>query len=125
MKNPKDSFIKGRLRSFKFAFRGLWLLMKTEASIKSQLVLGILISIVGFVMDLSATEWLFQTLSIAMILTAESLNTAIEKLCDFVNPDYDKRIGFIKDISAGAVTVAALFAVIIGLIIYLPKFFNI
>ena len=125
MKNPKDSFIKGRLRSFKFAFRGLWLLMKTEASIKSQLVLGILISIVGFVMDLSATEWLFQTLSIAMILTAESLNTAIEKLCDFVNPDYDKRIGFIKDISAGAVTFAALFAVIIGLIIYLPKFFNI
>jgi len=125
MKNPKDSFIRGRVRSFKYAFRGLWLLIKTEASIKSQLVLGILISILGLVMDLSVTEWLFQTLSIGLVLTAESLNTGIEKLCDFVNPDYDKRIGFIKDISAGAVAFAALFALIIGLIIYLPKFINI
>jgi diacylglycerol kinase (ATP) len=125
MKNPKDNFIKGRVRSFKYAFRGLWLLIKTEASIKSQLVLGTLISILGLVMDLSVTEWLFQTLSIGLVLTAESLNTGIEKLCDFVNPDYDKRIGFIKDISAGAVAFAALFALIIGLIIYLPKFINI
>ena len=125
MKNPKESFIRGRVRSFKFAFRGLWLLIKTEASIKSQLVLGFLITVLGFAMDLSVTEWLFQTLSIGLVLTAESLNTGIEKLCDFVHPDYHKRIGFIKDISAGAVTFAALFAVIIGLIIYLPKFFNI
>ena len=124
MKNPKDSFIRGRVRSFKFAFRGFWLLIKTEASIKVQLVLGILITILGLVMDLSISEWLFQTFSIALVLTTESLNTAIEKLCDFVNPDYNKQIGFIKDISAGAVTFAALFAVIIGLIIYLPKFLN-
>jgi diacylglycerol kinase (ATP) len=125
MKNPKDSFIRGRVRSFKFAFRGLWLLIKTEASIKSQLVLGFLITVLGFAMDLSVTEWLFQTLSIGLVLTTESLNTGIEKLCDFVHPDYHKRIGFIKDISAGAVTFAALFAIIIGLIIYLPKFMNI
>ena len=124
MKNPKDSFIRGRVRSFRFAFRGFWLLIKTEASIKSQLALGILVTVLGLVIGLSITEWLFQTLAIALVLTAESLNTAIEKLCDFVNPDYDKRIGFIKDISAGAVTFAALFAVIIGLIIYLPKFLS-
>ena len=124
MKNPKDSFIRGRVRSFKFAFRGLWLLVKTEDSIKSQLFLGLIITILGFVMDLSVTEWLFQTLAITLVLTTESLNTGIEKLCDFVNPDYDKRIGFIKDISAGAVTFAALFALIVALIIYLPKFFD-
>ena len=123
MKNPKDSFIRGRVRSFKFAFRGLWLLIKTEDSIKSQLFLGLIVTILGFVMDLSVTEWLFQTSAITLVLTTESLNTGIEKLCDFVNPDYDKRIGFIKDISAGAVTFAALFALIVGLIIYLPKFF--
>jgi len=125
MKNPKDSFIRGRVRSFKFAFRGFWLLIKSEDSIKTQLGLGVLISILGLVMDLSVTEWLFQTAAIALVLTAESLNTGIEKLCDFVHPDYDKRIGFIKDISAGAVTFAALFALIVALIIYLPKFFNI
>jgi diacylglycerol kinase (ATP) len=125
MKNPKDSFIRGRVRSFKYAFRGLWLLIRTEASVKSQLVLGLLITVLGFVMDLSVTEWLFQTLSIGLVLTAESLNTGIEKLCDFVHPDHDKRIGFIKDISAGAVAFAAIFGIIIGLIIYVPKFLNI
>lgn len=125
MKDPNDSFIRGRVRSFKFAFKGFWLLIKTEASIKVQLVLGILITVLGWVMDLSSVEWLFQTSAIALVLTTESLNTAIEKLCDFVNPNYNERIGFIKDIAAGAVTFAALFAIIIGLIIYLPKFLNI
>jgi diacylglycerol kinase (ATP) len=57
-----------------------------------------------------------------MILVAESLNTGIEKLADFVHPDYHKEIGRIKDISAGAAFFAAIFAVIIGLIIYIPKF---
>ena len=125
MKDPNDSFIRGRVKSFKFAFKGFWLLIKTEASIKTQIALGILVTVLGLVMDLSTTEWLFQTFGIALVLTAESLNTAIEKLCDFVNPNYNERIGFIKDIAAGAVTFAALFAIIIGMIIYLPKFFNI
>ncbi len=125
MKDPNDSFIRGRVRSFKYAFKGFWLLIKTEASIKVQLVLGILVTVLGWVMDLSSVEWLFQILAIALVLTTESLNTAIEKLCDFVNPNYNERIGFIKDIAAGAVTFAALFGIIIGLIIYLPKFLNI
>ena len=101
------------------------MMIKTEASIKVQLALGILITVLGWVMDLSPVEWLFQILAIGVVLTTESLNTAIEKLCDFVNPHYNERIGFIKDIAAGAVTFAALFAIIVGLIIYLPKFMNI
>jgi diacylglycerol kinase (ATP) len=72
-------------------------------------------------MHLSRIEWMFQFLAIGMVLVAESLNTAIEKLCDFVHPDFHKRIGFIKDISAGAATFAALIAVIIGILIYFPK----
>ena len=124
MKKPEDSFFRGRIRSLKFAFNGAWLLITTEASIKVQIVIGILISILGFVVQLSAQEWLFQCLAIGLVLVAESLNTAIEKLCDFIHPDYHKRIGFIKDISAGAATFAAIFAIIIGLIIYLPKFFT-
>ena len=73
-------------------------------------------------MHLSVTEWLFQTLAIGLILVAESLNTAIEKIADFVHPEYHKQIGHIKDISAGAAFFAAIFAIIIGLIIYIPKF---
>ncbi len=124
MKRPEDSFFKGRIRSLKFAFKGAWLLMTTEASIKVQIGIAIMVGIFGYFMHLSTQEWLFQCLAIGLVLVAESLNTAIEKLCDFVHPDYHGRIGFIKDISAGAATFAAIFAFIIGLIIYLPKFFT-
>lgn len=124
MKKPEDNFFNGRLRSLKFAFKGTWLLVSTEASIKVQIAIAILVSILGFIMQLTVQEWLFQCLAIGLVLVAESLNTAIEKLCDFIHPDFHKRIGFIKDISAGAVAFAAIIAIIIGLIIYLPKFFS-
>ncbi len=122
MKDPKDSFLKGRLKSLKYALKGAWLLITTEHSIMVQFSLGVIVTILGFFMNISANEWMFQSLAIGMVLVAESLNTGIEKLCDFVHPDYHKKIGFIKDISAGAATFAAIIAVIIGLIIYLPKF---
>ncbi len=122
MKNPNDNFFKGRIRSLTFAIRGAWLLITTEHSIMVQVGIAIIMTIVGFIMDLSSIEWMFQLLAIGLVLVAESLNTGLEKLSDFVHPDYDDRIGFIKDISAGAATFAAIIAVIIGLIIYLPKF---
>ncbi len=122
MKNPKDSFLKERIRSLKFAIKGVWLLITTEPSIMVQISIGLLITFLGFFMNLSPTEWMFQFLAIGMVLVAESLNTCIEKLCDFVHPDYHKKIGFIKDISAGAATFAAIIAIIIGMIIYFPKF---
>jgi len=122
MKKPNDSFLRGRLRSLKFAFKGAYLLLTTEHSIMMQFSLGIAVTILGFVMQISATEWMFQLLAVGTVLVAESLNTGIEKICDFIHPDYHERIGFIKDISAGAATFAAIIALIIGLIIYIPKF---
>jgi len=122
MKNSNDSFLKGRMRSLKFAFKGAFLLLTTEHSIMVQFSLGVLVTILGFVMNISATEWMIQSLAVGMVLVAESLNTGIEKLCDFVHIEYHQRIGFIKDISAGAATFAAIIALIIGFIIYIPKF---
>ena len=105
----------------KFALRGVWLLITTEHSVMVQFAIAVLMTIIGFVMHLSTVEWMFQFLAIGLVLVAESLNTGIEKLSDFIHPDYHKQIGFIKDISAGAATFAAIIAVIIGLLIYLPK----
>ena len=122
MKNPNDNFFKGRIRSLTFAVRGAWLLITTEHSIMVQVGIAIVMTVVGLIMELSSIEWMFQLLAIGLVLVAESLNTGLEKLSDFVHPDYNDRIGFIKDISAGAATFAAIIAVIIGLIIYLPKF---
>jgi diacylglycerol kinase (ATP) len=116
-----NGFLKGRLQSLKYACRGVWFLMTTEHSIMVQLFIAICVSILGWLLDISRMEWILQILAIGMVLVAESLNTAIEKLCDFTHPEYHKKIGFIKDISAGGVTFAAMSAIIIGLIIYLPK----
>lgn len=120
----KDGFIKGRLRSFRYAFRGMWWLIRTEHSIMVQLFVALLACIVGALLGLTSTEWILQILAIALVLVAEGLNTAVEKLCDFIHPDFNDRIGRIKDISAGAVTFAALAAVLVGCLIYFPKLYQ-
>ncbi len=121
MKNLKDNFIIGRIRSIKFSFRGIWFLITTESSVKVQVFISFIIIFFGFYFQISATEWLIQTLIIGLVLVAESLNTGIEKLADFVHPEYHKKIGFIKDVSAGASGIAAIISLIIAGIIYIPK----
>ena len=121
MKNPNDSYLKGRLRSLKFAIKGMWLLATTEDSIKAQLFIGVLAVVAGFYFDISNIEWMIQLIITALVLVAEASNTAVEKMADFVHPDYHKKIGFIKDIAAGAPAFAALFAIIVAAIIYIPK----
>ena len=121
MKNPNDGFIKGRLRSMTFALKGMWLLITTEDSIKAQLFFGFIATLLGFYFNISMNEWMLQTLVIGMVLVAEALNTAVEKVADFVHPDYHEKIGFIKDIAAGAPAFAAFTSLIIAGIIYLPK----
>jgi diacylglycerol kinase (ATP) len=121
MKNPKDSFFKGRLRSFKFALKGMWLLMSTEDSIKAQLFVAIIITAFGIYFNISNIEWMFQFFAIGLVLVAEALNTAVEKIADFIHPEYHEKIGFIKDIAAGASSFAAFTSLIIAGFIYISK----
>lgn len=123
MEFQKDnSFFNGRLKSVSFAVKGAVKLITTEHSVMVQFSIGILMTIAGFYCNLTKTEWLFQTLAIGFVMSIEGLNTAIEKIADFIHPNYHEKIGFIKDISAGAVLFAAFTAIAIGLIIYVPKF---
>ena len=121
MKNPNDSFLRGRIRSLKFALRGMWLLITTEDSIKAQLFIAIVATVLGFYFDISNIEWMIQFLAIGMVLVAEAINTAIEEVADFIHPDYHKKIGLIKDIAAGAPSFAACISLIIAGFIYIPK----
>ncbi|WP_310377505.1 diacylglycerol kinase family protein [Flavobacterium sp.] len=122
MEFQKDNtFFTGRLKSITFAFKGAIKLISTEHSIMVQFSTALLLIAAGFYFKISTTEWLFQTLAIGLVLSIEGLNTAVEKVADFIHPEYHERIGFIKDIAAGAVFFAALTAIAIGLIIYLPK----
>lgn len=121
MEFQKDNrFIAGRLKSMIYAFKGAYKLLSTEHSVMVQFSLGILVTVAGFYFDISKSEWLIQTLCIGLVLSIEGLNTAVEKVADFVHPDYHEKIGFIKDISAGAVFFAALTAIAVGMIIYVP-----
>jgi diacylglycerol kinase (ATP) len=103
-----------------YASKGAWILLRTEASIQMQAALVILVTIAGFYFDITATEWIAQTLCIGLIMGLEAMNTAAEAIADFIHPDFHEKIGQIKDIAAGAVLITALAATIVGLIIYVP-----
>jgi diacylglycerol kinase (ATP) len=123
MEFQKDNtFFTGRFKSIGFAFKGAIKLITTEHSIMVQSSIAVVLIIAGFYFNISHEEWMFQTLAIGLVLGIEGLNTAVEKVADFIHPEFHHRIGFIKDIAAGAVFFAALTAMAIGLMIYLPKF---
>ena len=123
MEFEKDnSFLTGRIKSVGFAIKGAFKLITTEHSVMVQFSLAILLIIAGFACHISREEWMMQTLAFGLVLGIESMNTAVEKVADFVHPEFHKKIGFIKDIAAGGVLFAALAAIAVGLLIYVLKF---
>ena len=73
-------FVIGRLKGIKYSLKGAWILLKTEASIQVQFVIAVAITILGFIFKISTGEWMAQFVSIALVMSAEGLNTAIEDL---------------------------------------------
>ena len=118
----KDSFLLKRLKGVGYATRGAWMLLKNEPSIQVQAIIAIGITIAGFYFKISATEWILQIFAIGLVMSIEGLNTAAEEIANFVHPDFHDKIGYIKDVAAGAVFFAAVAAVIVACIIYVPKF---
>lgn len=119
----KPSFFISRIKSIGYAFRGAYYLIRTEASVKVQFFIAIAITMAGFYFNLSTAEWITQILTISLIMAFEGINTAIEEICDFIHPEHHQKIGLIKDVSAGAVFIFAIAAVVVGCIIYIPKIF--
>lgn len=111
------------MKSILYSVKGAYKLITSEHSIMVQFFLALTVTAAGFYFDISATEWMLQIFAIGLVLAIEGANTAIEKICDFIHPDYHQKIGFIKDIASGAVFFAALAAMAVGIIIYYPKFF--
>jgi diacylglycerol kinase len=119
-----NKFLIGRVKSIGYAFKGFFFLIRTEHAIISQLIIAGIFTAMGFYFEISREEWIWQVLAIGMVLSAESLNTAIEKVCDFIHPDYHQKIGIIKDVASGAVTFAALTALLVGGLLYFPYWFE-
>ena len=119
----KGFSIKKVLRSFRFAFRGVGVLFREEHNAWVHLFATILVITAGFIFQISRIEWALVAFAIGLVFAAEILNSALERLCDIVQPEQDKRIGDIKDLCATGVLLCALAAAAIGLLVFLPKIF--
>jgi diacylglycerol kinase (ATP) len=117
-------FVSGRIKSIGFAVKGAFKLISTEHSIMVQFSIMLLMIFAGFYFHICREEWMLQILAFGLVLGIEGLNTAVEKIADFIHPEFHDRIGFIKDIAAGAVLFAASSALTVGALIYVPKLFN-
>ncbi|WP_307208915.1 diacylglycerol kinase family protein [Chryseobacterium lathyri] len=111
-------------RSFLNAFRGIFLMIKTERNFRIELAAFFINLVLIFYFRLSSIDTTLIFMASIGVLSAEIFNTAVEKICDMIQPDFDKRIGFIKDISAGAVLLMAIGSVIVGIIVYWKYIFQ-
>ncbi len=121
MTNNKPFRFGDRIRSFKFAIEGILSFFKTEHNAWIHCVAATVVIIAGFVLKVTVNEWCWLIIAIAMVLITEMINTALEVLCDLVSPGINPAIKKIKDISAGAVLMASIAAVAIGLIVFFPR----
>jgi len=117
----KPNFLRSRIKSFKHAFHGLKLVFQSQVNFKTQLFLAFAAVMLGFLLKISSTEWIVIIVLTGIVLAAESFNSAIEFLCDKVESRHDETIKKVKDISTAAVLISSISALIVGLIIFLPK----
>lgn len=119
---PTKFSVRRRIKSFQFAFNGLYLFFSTQhnAIVHAIATVGVLIA--AAIVRLPVNKLLFLVVAIALVWMAELFNTALEKLCDMVCPQRHPTIKYIKDLSAAAVFVTALMAVITACIIFIPVF---
>lgn len=110
-----------RGKSFQHAFRGIIVLMRTQHNMWLHLLAGAVTIFLGFYLDVSSIEWIGLVFAMAIVVLAEAFNTAIEFDIDLTSPDEHPFARDTKDVAAGAVLLAVVAAVIIGLIIFLPK----
>jgi len=106
--------------SFKNAFRGLFLLLKTERNFQIHTLALLVVITAGCYFDVSRGEWALLLIMSVVIFGLEGLNSALEKLCDEVTLERKESIRNIKDVAAGAVLIAAVIAVIVGGLVFYP-----
>jgi diacylglycerol kinase len=113
--------LKKRLRSFRYAFQGLADLFRSQPNARIHAAAAAAAISLGAHFQISRSEWAVVSLCIALVLSLEALNTAIEHLTDLVSPDYHPLAGRAKDVAAAAVLIGAIGAAVAGGLIFFPK----
>jgi diacylglycerol kinase len=116
----RTSYLTGRLHSFGHALRGLKLLLQTQRNAGIHAVATILVVAAAALFRISPAEWALIALAIVCVWATEALNTAVEFLVDLASPEYHPLAGKAKDVAAGAVLVAAIGSVIVGVLVFGP-----
>ncbi|MDO5016748.1 MAG: diacylglycerol kinase family protein [Porphyromonas sp.] len=120
----KQTFNRQRIRdSFGYAWQGVLTLFRHTANARIHLLFAIGVVLAGLFFHVTKGEWIALILCITAVLSLEAINSALENLSDQVSPDYSPLIRDAKDLSAGAVLIAAIGSAIIGLIIFIPYLF--
>lgn len=104
-------------------FNGSIVLIRKDINFMIHLIIGVLVILIGFVTGINRVEWMFVVSAIMFVLTTEAINTAIETSIDLVTRKYHVLAKKAKDISAFAVLLASIYAVIVGLIVFIPYWF--
>lgn len=111
--------------SFEFAFTGILTAFKEERNMRKHAVSAILVLIAGLVFRISVVEWLFLLLSVTLVIAFEIVNSAIENVVDLASDYHFSMLAKnAKDMAAGAVLVVSGFALLTGLVIFVPKIWN-
>ena len=113
-------FLKSRALSFRFAFHGWWFVIRTQKNAWIHAIVSIIVIFLGLWLSLSAGDWAVIIIAIAMVWTAEFLNTALEAVVDLASPESNHLAKVGKDVGAAAVLIAASSSAIIGLLILGP-----
>ncbi len=121
-KNSRKFSFRQRMLSFKYAFNGIFLMLKNEHNAWIHAFAAVFAVSSGFYFGITKHEWIAVVLAIAVVFAAEAFNSAIELLVDKISPGYDVTAGKIKDMAAGAVLITAIAAAITGMIVFIPYF---
>ena len=113
-----DSELKGLAKSFTFAFRGIRNCILGERNMRIHIVIAIFTFLFSFFYNFSKAEYIVLLLTIALVISCEMMNTAVEAVVDLVTPSYNKIAQIAKDIAAGAVLISALTAIAVGFILF-------
>lgn len=106
------------IKSFDFGFKGFAYLLKSENNFHFHFIATIIVLFCGFWLNVSMLEWGVLIIQIAAVFSAEAFNTAIEKLCDFVSPEWEAKIGKVKDLAAAGVLIVAISSIFIALLVF-------
>lgn len=123
MKSQEGFSIRARVRSFRYAFEGIAAFFQSEHNAWLHFMATIAVITLATLVGVTRTELLALVFAIGFVWVAEMFNTCIERVMDFISDQRHKEIKFIKDLASGAVLVAAITALVIGAVVFIPKLF--